>query len=177
MLQRVFRSDFLRLNLFYLPKFWTIFQYYEMSYGLNVEMHKQVSTLFFFLNVTIHSKHPPSKDGWAFNDSLPYSIQGERGKHTTYTCKHYTGWNPTARQLTHPPFDPLQTHPSVFGGRFFFTRYGVLFERIFAGFGSEGVFGEIVKSILTVYVAHSGYYRNYSLKNSSMARAPLFSCH
>lgn len=24
-----------------------MFQYYEMSYGLNVEMHKQVCTIFF----------------------------------------------------------------------------------------------------------------------------------
>ena len=28
----------------------TVFQYYEMSYGLNVEMHKQVSFKMFALN-------------------------------------------------------------------------------------------------------------------------------
>lgn len=30
--------------------FSSLFQYYEMSYGLNVEMHKQVSLLFFSIN-------------------------------------------------------------------------------------------------------------------------------
>lgn len=55
---RVFRRDFARFKMFYLANLWNVFQYYEMSYGLNVEMHKQVSTLFFFLNVTIHLKHP-----------------------------------------------------------------------------------------------------------------------
>jgi len=35
-----------------------LFQYYEMSYGLNIEMHKQVGTfifLFFFSSVAFHN--------------------------------------------------------------------------------------------------------------------------
>lgn len=29
----------------------SLFQYYEMSYGLNVEMHKQVSFRFYFYDL------------------------------------------------------------------------------------------------------------------------------
>lgn len=80
----------------------------------------------------------------------------------------------TPPQAINTPFvRPSSESPLGCGGRFFFTRYGVLLRGFLQGC-VEGGFGVFVKSILTVYVAHSGYYRNYSLKNSSMARAPPF---
>lgn len=39
-------------------KFLLSFQYYEMSYGLNIEMHKQVGTIMFLIfcsSVVFHS--------------------------------------------------------------------------------------------------------------------------
>lgn len=33
-----------------------MFQYYEMSYGLNVEMHKQVRTYTFYLYFSYYDK-------------------------------------------------------------------------------------------------------------------------
>ena len=35
-----------------------MFQYYEMSYGLNIEMHKQVSELHVFLSASPHVSQP-----------------------------------------------------------------------------------------------------------------------
>lgn len=52
-----YKCDFFLTSIILMKSF-PSFQYYEMSYGLNIEMHKQVGTIMFLIfcsSVVFHS--------------------------------------------------------------------------------------------------------------------------